>query len=195
MRRHWFDALFGPLASLLAVGILALGAFTVAVIVPDLRGPEASPSAAPVESPTTPPMRLMRVPVPADADCRGCHTVVDGTIGTQPIPAMAHPVEGWRDCTACHADDRLVETAPGHTGIHRDLCLMCHVPLDPDASALPRAHHVVAGEACITCHGPSATAAPLPTDMAGRQNCWICHIGTDAKRLWEDAVNPATPGP
>jgi hypothetical protein len=196
------DRLLGPwfrwITSLLALIAFVLTAFTMVVILPDLdlvgRTPEAT--ATPGPSPTAPSMTLMRIPVPPEADCGGCHTVRDGGITAPFIPRMGHPVEGWSNCTACHADERLVDVAPGHAGIHRDACLMCHQPVLAGSSPLPRAHHVITGEACITCHG---TEAPLPTDMSGRQNCWICHIDQDTKTLFEGVRTPApiplTPAP
>ena len=171
----------------LTLAILGLGAFVVAVFaVPGFadqyvwRVTAPSASVTPAESNFAP----MRIPIPATADCVGCHK--DGSM-IAAVPRMAHPVEGWKDCTACHADDRLVKTAPGHTGIHKELCLACHQPVDPGQTALPRPHHVVTDKACISCHG---TAAPLPTDMAGRNNCWVCHQGADTAALF----NQTTPG-
>jgi hypothetical protein len=196
------DRLLGPwfrwIASILVVAAFVMTAFTLVVIAPDVGWtalvPTPSPIATPV--PTQPSMTLMRIPVPDDAECAGCHRVTDGTITAPLIPRMGHPVEGWSDCTACHANDRLVAVAPGHAGIHRETCNMCHQPLLEGSSPLPRTHHVVTGEACITCHG---VEAPLPLDMTGRQNCWICHIDQDTKALFEGVRTPApiplTPAP
>ena len=124
------------------------------------------------------PMMVLMSP---DADCAACHTTVNGTITSPVIPVMAHPLAGWTDCTACHAPDGLVKTAPGHSGIHKSDCLVCHKPPTDSGSPPPRPHHVITGEPCITCHGKTA---PLPTDMAGRQNCWLCHVGTDTSQLF-----------
>ena len=134
------------------------------------------------------PMMVLMSP---DADCAACHTTVNGTITTPVIPVMAHPLAGWTDCTACHAPDGLVKTAPGHSGIHKTDCLVCHKPPTADGSPPPRPHHVITGEPCITCHG---STAPLPTDMAGRQNCWLCHVGTDTSQLFSSAA-PTSPPP
>ena len=175
----------------LTMAVLGLGVFVVAVFaVPGfadryvwhLAAPSAS--VAPGESNLAP----MRVPIPATADCVGCHQ--NGSMIAS-IPRMAHPIEGWKDCTACHADDKLVKTAPGHSGIHKELCLDCHQPVDPSASALPRPHHIVSDRPCIACHG--AGAAPLPTDMAGRSNCWVCHPGADTVALFNQTF-PGGPG-
>jgi hypothetical protein len=146
-------------------------------------GGAVMPTPTPVTSyplATPRPSAPMAVDVGPNADCSACH-VSGGTISTKPIPLMAHPVEGWTNCTACHATGSLVDTAPGHSGIHREECLVCHTAPAADATAAPRPHHVVEGTACITCHG---STAPLPTDMTGRTNCWICHAGTEFESLF-----------
>jgi hypothetical protein len=119
--------------------------------------------------------------MPSDADCGACHLDSSGVVGIRPIPVLAHPLEGWRDCTACHADDRLVQTAPGHSSVHKSDCLICHKVPSAEGSAPPRPHHLVTGATCISCHG---SKAPLPTDMAGRTNCWICHPGEEFSDLF-----------
>jgi hypothetical protein len=186
------DRILGPwfpwIASVMAIAVVGLLAFSAAVIFPELRLTATGPDPSPTPVPSERAVSLMRIPVPANADCAGCHTVVDGTIGTRPIPRMGHALEGWADCTACHADGRLVQTAPGHDSIHRELCLTCHLAPEPGASALPRPHHVVTGAACISCHGEEA---PLPTGMGGRENCWICHIDSDTRALFEDTPSSA----
>ena len=179
--------------SLLLAVILGLGAFVaVAVVLPEtgtalFAARTPAPTAAPGPSASPEALAPMEIATPADSDCAGCHQA-SGLIEVKDVPAMAHPVQGWSDCTACHADDRLVKTAPGHTGIHRDLCLACHREPEPGASALPRPHHVVEGKACIACHGSSA---PLPTGMAGRTDCWLCHPGQDNASLFGAAPEPS----
>ena len=179
----------------LLTAIVGLGLFVaILVALPELEArlfPNNVILAAPSPSPTATPEALapMRVRIPADADCTGCHGS-GGAINVASVPLMAHPVQGWTNCTACHADDRLVKTAPGHSGIHKDLCLACHRPPEPGSSALPRPHHVVPGTACTTCHG---TKAPLPTDMDGRQNCWLCHPGKDNEVLFDEPAEGPLP--
>jgi hypothetical protein len=174
-----------------AIAALAVGAIIDLAVVQALVEPPrtAVESPAPAPSATHLVHPLMAVPIPADADCSACH-VEGGEAGLRDIPPMAHAVEGWRNCTACHADDSLVTTAPGHTGIGKELCLACHKPAAPDASALPRPHHVVTGTSCITCHG---STAPLPTDMVGRTNCWICHPDEDSASLFGTPAPTAGP--
>jgi hypothetical protein len=119
----------------------------------------------------------------ADADCGACHLDATGNVTTKLIPPLAHPLEGWKDCTACHANDRLVKTAAGHSSLHKEQCLACHSVPSAEGTAPPRPHHLVTGATCASCHGKEA---PLPTDMAGRTNCWICHSGTEFADLFED---------
>lgn len=129
------------------------------------------------------------------ADCAACHLNASGGVDVALIPVMAHPLAGWEDCTACHADDRLVKTAPGHSGLHRSDCLICHRAPAPGGSPPPRPHHVVTDASCESCHG---TTAPLPTDMAGRHNCWICHTGAEFSQLFGSpapSLSPPGSGP
>jgi hypothetical protein len=182
-----------------AIGILSIllvlfgAAIVVNIVIPEVnRTAETGDlTQTPTPSPVANAVGPMRIPIPADADCTACH-MANGGVMIKDIPVMAHPVEGWTDCTACHADDRLVKTAPGHTGIHKDECLLCHKPPGPGASALPRPHHIVAGTACITCHG---SKAPLPTDMAGRNNCWICHPDASTAGLFASPAPGVAPLP
>ena len=179
--------------ALLVITAAALGAFLVSTAVLPEIGRSGGVVAHPTDASTPTPSAIapMRIAIPADSDCAGCHAS-GGLIGLKAIPALAHPVKGWADCTACHADDRLVKTAPGHTGIHRDQCLLCHQEPTDGAASLPRPHHVVAGTACTTCHG---SKAPLPTDMAGRTNCWICHPDQSSDRLFTSPAPAASASP
>jgi hypothetical protein len=189
---------FGPLARhrrALAIALVevvaAVFAATIMIIaVPGLNqlGDGGPPSVAPPPGASALPSGLrgsltpMSVVMGPDADCSACHVSPDGGIGAVAIPALAHPLEGWRDCTACHADDRLVQTAPGHSSLHRTDCLVCHKAPVLTGSPPPRPHHIVTGAPCVSCHDNSK--APLPTDMAGRTNCWICHSGAEFNGLF-----------
>lgn len=141
-----------------------------------------TPSAITTASPAGEALAPMKAPVPADSDCTACHGT--NMIAQPDIPRMAHPAEGWTNCTNCHSDTGLVKTAPGHTGIHKEACLMCHQPAAASSTnALPRPHHVVTGQACTTCHYAGGKA-PLPDTMSSRKNCWVCHTGKDSEQLF-----------
>jgi hypothetical protein len=174
LERHW-EALA---IVVLATVILVAGGFVVAVVIPDAQRAAAvvedpTSSASPSGSPSPSQDVMTWLGMSADSDCAGCHVTEGGTVGLRPVPAIAHPLKGWDQCTSCHASDRLVDTAPGHTGIHAEDCLTCHQPGDLP-SPLSRPHRELQNDACLDCHGPTA---PLPTDMAhrGESVCWLCH--------------------
>ncbi|MCI0585180.1 MAG: cytochrome c family protein [Chloroflexi bacterium] len=186
---------------LLLLSIALVGTFVVVTVLPELVRMTANP-AVPAASPTAKPspssvMSPIGIGMPVDADCGACHLDATGVVGTKDIPTLAHPLEGWKDCTACHADDRLVQSAPGHSSLHKADCLTCHRVADAEGTAPPRPHHLVTGQSCVTCHGnqPSASGAPLPTDMAGRNNCWICHSGTEFAELFNEPAQSEPPPP
>ena len=171
--RHW-DTLA---LILLGAVILVAGGFVLAVVVPEtqrattaLTGPSASST---TPSPGMPDDVMTWLGMSADSDCAGCHVTEGGIVGLRPVPPIAHPLAGWTECTACHASARLVDTAPGHVGIHAEDCLTCHQPGDLPAP-LSRPHRELQNSSCLDCHGETA---PLPEDMAhrGESVCWLCH--------------------
>lgn len=184
LTRHAYPiALAGILAT-----IFMAGGFVLAVALPDLqRSASVSPSPAP--SPQASGGFMTWVAMPADADCAACHITANGAVGLRPVPKIAHAVQGWEDCTACHATNRLVATAPGHTGIHASACLTCHQPatLPPPLS---RPHRELQNQECLSCHGKTA---PLPADMQHRSQtvCWLCHrLPEEQPPLPQHAVTP-----
>ncbi len=193
---------FPAAVALLLAGIGILAAFLLLVAVPNLSDPQAertapTPSPSPAATATAlSPMAQSPVGIQmsANADCAACHETTDGTVGTKTIPVMAHPLWGWRDCTACHSTGSLVSTAPGHSGLHKDDCLVCHKAPDPaTATAAPlRPEHMGGSQPCTACHGEDQHA-PLPASMQGRNNCWICHNGPEFTYLFEDGR--ASPAP
>lgn len=169
---------FWALSTALVLALAAAVAFAVLRILPEVEAGGYAPGTATPGASGTPGPSASLIPmgsglVPATADCAGCHLTDQGVIGLRNIPAMGHPLDGWRNCTACHATDRLVATAPGHTGIHADDCLTCHVPGNLPAP-LSRPHQDRENTECLTCHG---VTAPLPADMTHRSQsvCWLCH--------------------
>ena len=112
--------------------------------------------------------------IPGSAQCAACHVTTAGTIGLRPTPVMGHPLEGWGRCASCHAPERLVDTAPGHSGIHGSECTVCHKAGNL-AGPLSRPHRENQNAACLSCHG--TVKAPLPSDMTHRKEsvCWLCH--------------------
>jgi hypothetical protein len=160
-----------------AIGLM-LGFMVVNIAVPELKlagiiAAAGTPVAS--ASPTaTPPTMMGNAIIPGNADCGGCHLTGEGGVGLRPMPVMGHPLEGWTKCTNCHAVGRLVETAPGHSGIHATECTICHKPGELP-TPLSRPHRETQNVACLSCHGTDK--APLPADMKHRKEsaCWLCH--------------------
>jgi hypothetical protein len=162
----------------LAVGVLVV--FVIAVVIGIVvfdrvfqeRAVAVVATPSPLPSPSA--MAVSDVMNTINGDCTACHLSPDGGVGTKPIPPVGHPTKGWENCTNCHASDRLVATAPGHSGIHADQCLVCHKSETAAAAMRPHSDRNVA---CLSCHG---TTAPLPDSMKGRaeSTCWLCHQET-----------------
>ncbi len=169
---------------LLAGGaVLVFGGLAFALARPQLAGPTGPDLSGAIwssPSPTVAPqaVRPAGVQMPEGADCLACHLARDGQIGSDPVPAIAHPVQGWTSCTGCHSTDRLVKTAPGHSGIHAADCLTCHTKSTPAAPARP--HAADQNVACTQCHG---TKVALPKDHGNRTQtqCWLCHAASYAE--------------
>lgn len=152
--------------------IVAFPAFERSGVTAVVPRPAPGPTSTLVPTPS-PDLVMGAAVIPATAQCAGCHTTGAGAIGLDTIPVMAHPIEGWGRCASCHAPARLVDTAPGHAGIHATECTICHKPGDLPAP-LSRPHRDDQNVACLSCHGKTA---PLPTDMTHRKEttCWLCH--------------------
>jgi hypothetical protein len=189
--------------ALLLLAIGGVGGYIAVVAVPDLAG-LANRTLAPASASPQPSAQsaMARSPIgiamPADTDCNACHLTTNGVVGTKTIPAMAHPLWGWQNCTACHTTGSLVASAPGHTGLHKDDCLVCHRPPDATTSASPppfRPEHMGGDQACTACHGVDQHA-PMPETMKGRgDNCWICHNGPEFKYLFDSPAPSGSGGP
>lgn len=164
--------------ALLMAIVLMLGFMFVNIAIPELKqagviagAVEPPPSASPTASPD---ISMGGAILPGNAECAGCHQASGGLVGLRDIPVMGHPLEGWSKCTDCHATARLVDTAPGHSGIHASECTVCHKPGNLP-TPLSRPHRENQNTACLTCHGTAK--APLPADMTHRKElvCWLCH--------------------
>jgi hypothetical protein len=168
LRRH--RQLLATVFAGLLVGGLAGAGILVVSFVQQSGSATVVPSAPPTPSPSA--VAINDVMDELHGDCTACHLRPGGGVGTKPIPPIGHPLDGWTNCTGCHAPDKLVNTAPGHSGIHADQCLVCHKSGTPAAAMRPHGDQKVGN--CLSCHGKSA---PLPASMEGRSaaTCWLCH--------------------
>lgn len=167
VRRHAYALVLANLLTL----VLVVGGFVLIVALPDLLARADGAPSSP--TPSASPEFMSWFGMPLEAECAGCHVTNAGAVGLRPVPAIAHPLEGWSACNECHASDRLVATAPGHSGLHAPDCVLCHQPGELPAP-LSRPHRELQNQDCLACHGSTAS---LPSDMAHRTQavCWLCH--------------------
>ena len=197
----------------LLTGILVMGVFLATVALPDIVRTSSVPvpsagigsggntaAGSPAPSPTdTSAMALspIGIAMPPGTDCSACHTAATGGVGVKTPPYLGHPLQGFANCTACHNPTGLVKTAPGHSSLHANECLICHQenPNLTSMSQAPMRPEHMSGEACTNCHGVDQHA-PLPSDMAGRgDNCWICHNGPEFQYLFSSPSPSVSPMP
>jgi hypothetical protein len=73
-------------------------------------------------------------------------------------PVMSHDMAGKENCTMCHsgAMEGIPAAPASHEAFEVDDCAMCHAP-----------------DAIVQTADPPA----IPHDMAGKENCVMCHSG------------------
>jgi hypothetical protein len=85
-------------------------------------------------------------------------------------PAIPHELTGRDQCLMCHDPAGNVKPAPqNHVGRTVDTCQMCHKPAAAAAEATTEPTATPGGE------GATAGAPPIPHDLAGRDDCLVCH--------------------
>jgi hypothetical protein len=133
----------GLLALAAAALVVAIGVgvgLAVINLLPSQQVAVSSPSPSPAATATPPALPSPSagpgnlIAIMPQGDCTACHKTPGNAVD---VPPLGHPLEGWGSCTSCHANDRLVKTAPGHSGIHADQCLVCHTATTPAAEDRP----------------------------------------------------------
>jgi NapC/NirT cytochrome c family, N-terminal region/Doubled CXXCH motif (Paired_CXXCH_1) len=85
-------------------------------------------------------------------------------------PAIPHEVAGREQCLMCHDPVGNVRPAPqDHAGRTVDTCQMCHKLAGTVSEATPQP------AATVEAGGGIAAAPPIPHDLAGRDDCLVCH--------------------
>lgn len=119
--------------------------------------------------------------------CVGCHTPsqpVGSDSAPQPVsaPTIPHQLEGMGDCVMCHGPDAAKPFPPSHASFTLEQCGNCHQPAEgvtePGATVTPEATSEPTPEAAPTATGGVAAAPGIPHELAGRDNCLMCHDPT-----------------
>jgi hypothetical protein len=110
--------------------------------------------------------------------------------GAQPAQAqaagkpaiMAHDKAGREQCAMCHggAMEGIKAMPASHKGRANDTCLLCHAKESPMQTAVPTAlpHDVAGREQCAMCHGGTMEGMKaVPANHKGydNKNCTLCH--------------------
>jgi hypothetical protein len=101
-------------------------------------------------------------------------------------PAIPHAIDDpvHKDCTVCHGQGKIKPFPANHTAFTVDVCTGCHKSAQPSgagSAATPAptaaaATPTTAAAASPTAAVASAGGAPaIPHDLAGRDNCLLCH--------------------
>ncbi|MCX7670953.1 MAG: hypothetical protein N2439_12885, partial [Anaerolineae bacterium] len=99
--------------------------------------------------------------------------------------AIPHPIGQRTDCLVCHAADKVRPFPANHAGFKIDACTQCHkptlqetaVPTPSPAAATPTPASVAATPTPGVAPTPPPAGGPkvIPHDLAGRENCLMCH--------------------
>jgi hypothetical protein len=97
-------------------------------------------------------------------------------------PAMVHDKAGRDNCLMCHGGtmEGMKAVPANHKGRANETCLLCHAKDSPMQTATPAAisHDVAGREQCLMCHGGAMEgikAAPASHKGWDVKNCTLCH--------------------
>jgi len=159
--------------------------------------PAAAPPATAAPSATRPAVATAAAAPTAAATAAPQATATSASAGGPPtVPhAVDDPVH--KDCTLCHGQGKMKPFPANHTAFAVDSCTGCHKPAQQPAAggaatAAPTATVAAAATTAPTTAATptAATAAPtavpttaaatgrqkaIPHDLAGRDNCLLCH--------------------
>jgi cytochrome c5 len=99
-------------------------------------------------------------------------------------PVTPHDLAGKENCAMCHAEGVMGATKfpAGHEAIDQANCQLCHAadsPVQVAEGAAPAIPHDMAGkENCAMCHAEGvmgATKTPANHGDIGQEKCSVCH--------------------
>ena len=130
--------------------------------------------------------------------CTNCHPANVSGAAPGAAPDVPHAVEGMGECKNCHGPDGIKPWPVNHATFTSDICANCHGIEDssaPEATSTPESdeseggsegetagppaipHEVAGRDNCLMCHDPNTGMKPAPADHAGRtaDTCQTCH--------------------
>jgi hypothetical protein len=127
--------------------------------------------------------------------CANCHKANQPGIAPGASPAVPHQIDGgMADCRTCHAAGGIRPWPENHAAFTPDICANCHaMPVSAAPAATPEdagdeeenqaaeapaiPHDLAGRDNCLLCHSPEGGVKPAPADHAGRavDQCQACH--------------------
>ena len=112
--------------------------------------------------------------------CTNCHPANVAGVAPGAAPDVPHAVEGMGECKNCHGPEGIKPAPANHATFTSDICANCHQASQSDsqpaATTTPESDEAEDGpEATTTPEDESEGPPTIPHDVAGRDNCLICH--------------------
>jgi hypothetical protein len=97
-------------------------------------------------------------------------------------PVMAHDKAGREQCAMCHGGtmEGIKAMPADHKGRTNDACLLCHAKDSPmqTGAAVAVPHDLAGRDQCVMCHGGAMEGIKaVPANHKGfdNKNCTVCH--------------------
>ena len=108
------------------------------------------------------------------AMCTNCHQANVAGVAPGAVPAIPHQVEGMGECKNCHGPGGIKPAPVNHAAFTSDIWTNRHQK--PQAGGEPEVTPTPEDdESSGESEGESAGPPAIPHDLAGRDNCLVCH--------------------
>jgi formate dehydrogenase gamma subunit len=199
--------IFLPVASVLGVGLLGVlywfvtfeqtaittitPAETVQAYVPATPTPTNTPTVTP--TPTNTP-----TPTPTPTGVATPPPQMTPTLSRQTLLSLMvipHPLEGHEDCLLCHGEGKINPYPPDHVGRPSTTCLVCHGTSEEEEHLPATVKHDLAGrQNCLMCHAVDLLPPSHKTAGFSNSDCLLCHVPLEQRAaIMETPLPTATP--
>ena len=131
--------------------------------------------------------------------CTNCHQANVAGVAPGTAPDIPHTMQGMGECKNCHGPEGIKPWPENHAAFTSDICTNCHQPpqtggepedtstseddkssdeSEGESEGPPAIPHDLAGrDDCLMCHNPDGGMKPAPANHAGRtaDTCQTCH--------------------
>ncbi len=166
---------------------------TVQVFVPATPTPTNTPTVTPTPTstptPSPTPTRAATQPSPEMTPTLSRQTLLS-------LMVIPHPLEGHEDCLMCHSEDGIRPYPPDHVGRPSTTCLICHGTSEEEGHLPATVKHDLAGrQNCLMCHAVDLLPVTHKTAGFSNSDCLLCHVPLDQRSAVIATPAPATATP